>query len=174
MLRIQNLNRTQIAVVVGQGLSFLLIITFIFATQRYGLLSSFAGTEASFSLETAYVSSCLVGLVGIFSIWITLHYLGKSNAMREMVVVCAWTNQVKLEGEWVSFRDFLSHQLGYAVSHGICGTKLDELRREVDEGWDEEKLSEQSKPMGMYPVEESKPSPLEAPAAVLESGNSSK
>ncbi|MDQ8197941.1 hypothetical protein QEH56_07270 [Pelagicoccus enzymogenes] len=160
MAKFHTLNRTQIAVVLGQGLSFLLIITFIFANQRYGLLESIGGTESRISLRSAYVSSCLVGLVGVFSIWVTLHYLSKSNAMRDMVVVCAWTHKVKVDGRWVSFREFLSDQLGYAVSHGMCEEKLEELRGEVDKGWkggaEKESLPSEVKPLGMRPVEKAK------------------
>lgn len=157
MRKIHTLNRTQLAIVIGQGLSFLLIITFIFANQRYGLLAGIGGAETSVSLRSAYVSSCLVALVGVFSIWITLHYLSKSNAMREMVVVCAWTHRVKVEGRWVSFREFLSEQLGYAVSHGVCDAKLAELRSEVESNWKGRVKSEAKgkavKALGMHPVE---------------------
>ena len=135
MPKIHKLNKTQTAVVLGQSLSFLLIITFIFANQRYDLLSSIGGVQTDVSLVTAYVSACLVGLIGASSIWITLHYLNKSNAMREMVVICAWSNQVKVDGKWVSFREFLSDQMGFVVSHGLCETKLAELRQEVESNW---------------------------------------
>lgn len=135
MPRIQSYSRIQLAVVTGQSLSFFLIITFIFANQRYDLLSSIGGASMEFSLKSAYVAACLVGLVGAVSIWITLHYLNKSNSMRDMVVVCAWTQQIKIEGRWVPFRDFLSEQLGYAVSHGMCDEKLAEMRSEIDREW---------------------------------------
>ncbi|MDQ8185405.1 hypothetical protein [Pelagicoccus sp. SDUM812002] len=161
MPRIRSLNRTQIAVVLGQVLSFLLIITFIFANQRYDFLASIGAENTSISLKSAYVSACLVGLVGAFSVWITLHYLSKSNAMRDMVVVCAWTHQVKVDGRWVSFREFLSKQLGYAVSHGMCDAKLHELRSEVEKDWRGKEQpfvdSSEPKPLGMKPVDNNRP-----------------
>lgn len=135
MSRIRSYSRTQLAVVTGQSLSFILIITFIFANQRYDLLSSIGGASMSVSLKSAYVAACLVGLVGVVSIWITLHYLNKSNSMRDMVVVCAWTHKIKIEGRWMPFREFLSEQLGYAVSHGMCDETLAEMRSEVDRDW---------------------------------------
>lgn len=161
MPKLHSLNRTQIAIVSGQALSFLLIITFIFANQRYDLLASIGGVKTNVSLYSAYVSACLVGLVGVFSIWITLHYLGKSNAMRDMVVVCAWTHQVKVDGRWVSLREFLGDQLGYAVSHGMCDEKIAELRSELDKDWKgkgvEPPAAAARRPMGMMPVDEAAP-----------------
>ncbi len=156
MPKIHSPNRTQIAVVLGQVLSFLLIITFIFANQRYDLLASIGAEDSIVSFKSAFVSACLVGLVGAFSVWITLHYLTKSNAMRDIVVVCAWTQQVKVDGRWVSFREFLSEQLGYAVSHGMCEEKLVELRGEVEMDWKSKAKPSspavERKPLGMVPV----------------------
>ena len=161
MPRIQKLNRTQLAVVLGQGLSFLLIITFIFANRRYALLASIGGAETTIPLRTAYVSACLIGLVGAFSIWITLHYLSKSNALREMVVVCAWTHQIKVDGRWISFRSFLTDQLGYAVSHGVCEQALSELRDEVELDWKRKSAPDSkrasAKPLGITPVDADRP-----------------
>lgn len=159
MRRFHTLDRTQIAVVTGQVLSFLLIITFIFANQRYDLLFSIGGVETDFSLKAAYVASCLVGLVGVVSVWITLHYLSKSNAMRELLVVCAWTHQVKMNGRWVSFREFLSNELGFEVSHGLCDSKLKELRGQVERNWKSgsqvREAPETVKTLGMKPVDAS-------------------
>lgn len=137
------MKRIQFTVVFGQALSFLLIIVFIFANQRYDLMASLGGERSEISFRGAYLAACLVGLTGVVSIWITLHYLGKSNSMRDMVVVCAWTQQIKVDGEWISFRDFLSKQLGYAVSHGMCDAKLAELRNELDQEWRSTSLSDE-------------------------------
>jgi len=116
-------------------LSFALIITFIFADHRYGFIATFGDSPESTSLHSAYFSACLVGLVGVASIWISWFYLTKSNAIRDMLVVCAWTRQVKTNGKWVSFETFLSEQFGYAISHGLSDTKLIELKNEVDNQW---------------------------------------
>lgn len=140
------MKRTQIAVILGQGLSFLLIVVFIFANQRYDLMAIFGGSPSAITARGAYVAACLVSLMGVVSIWITFHYLSKSNEMQDRVVVCAWTQRVKVGGKWVSLREFLSDQLGFAVTHGMCPEKVEEVRREIGQGWRSVSQCETSEP----------------------------
>jgi len=129
------MKRIHLAVLFGQILSFALIITFIFANQRYGFIAALGDSPDAMPWLSAYFSACLVGVVGATSIWISWFYLNKSNAFRDMLVVCAWSRQVKRNGKWVSFETFLSEQHGYAVSHGLSDSKLMELKKEVDGSW---------------------------------------
>ena len=129
------MKRIHVAVILGQLLSFLLMITFIYANQYFGFLASWEKGSVAIPWQSAHLAACLVGIVGSASIWITWHYLNKSNSMRDMLVVCAWTRQVKTDGEWVSFDKFLTEQLGFAVSHGLCDRKIFEMKNEVDRDW---------------------------------------
>jgi hypothetical protein len=36
-----------------------------------------------------------------------------------LITVCAWTKKVRIEGEWLSFDDFLVQKLGLSITHGI-------------------------------------------------------
>lgn len=123
------------AIILGQILSFLLIITFIFANHEYGLIGALSASPLPMSMQAARTAACLIGIVGAASVWITWYYLSKSNTMRDMLVVCAWTRKVKTNGKWIKFEDFLTQELGYAVSHGLSDSKLVELRQEVDRDW---------------------------------------
>jgi len=93
------------------------------------------GSGALLPWQSAHLAACLVGIIGSVSIWITWHYLTKSNSMRDMLVVCAWTRQVKSDGKWISFDKFLTEQLGFAVSHGLCDKKIFEMKNEIDRDW---------------------------------------
>lgn len=128
------MKRLHVAILAGQALSFALIIIFIFANQKFDLIESISGTNTDVSLQTARISACLVGIVGVMSIWLTWHYSSKSYRMKEMLVVCAWTHRVKSNGEWITFDKFLSQQHGYAVSHGLSDSKKLELQKEIEEG----------------------------------------
>jgi GAF domain-containing protein len=65
----------------------------------------------------------------------TLESLG--NAFREgdadhLLTVCAWTRRVLVNGEWLTFEQFLSQKLGYAVTHGIHPDAMAEIIRDVE------------------------------------------
>jgi len=38
---------------------------------------------------------------------------------KELQVVCAWTNRIRVEGQWMTLSEFLTHSLHLNVSHGI-------------------------------------------------------
>lgn len=42
-----------------------------------------------------------------------------TRARKELLTVCAWTNKIRIDGRWMKLEDFLVHELGAQVSHGI-------------------------------------------------------
>lgn len=51
-------------------------------------------------------------------------------ASDDVVTICAWTKRVQVDGEWLSFEDFLAGRLGASVSHGMHPEVAQNLRRE--------------------------------------------
>jgi hypothetical protein len=49
----------------------------------------------------------------------------------QIQTVCAWTKRIRVDGQWVSFEDFLLGQLGIYVTHGLSEEAADELRRQL-------------------------------------------
>lgn len=129
------MKQTQYAILIAQGLSYVMIITFIFADARYNLSGVLRGEDFAISFKSAHVAASLIGIVGAISIWLTWQYMSKSAAMRDMVVICAWTHSVKTKDGWVPLEKFFTDQLGYAISHGMSEAKFQELRGEVDKKW---------------------------------------
>lgn len=135
------MRQTQYAILIAQGLSYAMIITFIFADARYNLSGILRGEDFAISFKSAHVAASLIGIVGAISIWLTWQYMTKSSAMRDMVVICAWTHSVKTKDGWVPLEKFFTDQLGYAISHGMSEAKFQELRGEVDQKWKETKAA---------------------------------
>ena len=52
-----------------------------------------------------------------------LHMVDKPE---EIITVCAWTKQIKINGEWQSLEDFLQSRFGFKISHGIADDALQE------------------------------------------------
>lgn len=48
-------------------------------------------------------------------------------------VVCAWSKQIKVEGKWITFDEFLTKHLHVQLSHGISPESLNQLLKEVGE-----------------------------------------
>jgi hypothetical protein len=44
------------------------------------------------------------------------------------VTVCAWSRKIRVDGEWMSFEEFLSAKLGVLVTHGIDPEAAQQLR----------------------------------------------
>lgn len=57
--------------------------------------------------------------------------LRHDEQFERLVTVCAWTNKLKLDGEWFSFEDFLSQKLGMKISHGLHPEALEKIVAEV-------------------------------------------
>ena len=131
------MKRHHYAIILGQVLSYVLIITFIFADQTFDLTGIFgaASAAAHTSWDTARIAACLVGIIGAASIWITTFYMQKSSTMQDWVVVCAWTHRVKHGGRWFTLEEFLSEQLGCQVSHGLSEQGYSKISAEIDSKW---------------------------------------
>ncbi len=137
------MKRVHAAILGGQLLSYSLILVFIFANHHFQLASVFGIEIQQLSLRAAAIYACLVAIVGTINIWLTYYYASKSDTMRDLLVVCAWTRRVKSKGKWISMEEFLTQQLGYAISHGLSDSKLAELRAEVDRDWRKVKVNTQ-------------------------------
>ena len=129
------MRRIHYAILLGQVLSYALIVTFIFADAIFGLVESLVGDEPSVLFNSYTISACLIGMVGTISIWISTFYMRKSEAMQDWIVLCAWTQKIKSGNRWITITEFLSDTLGYNVTHGMSEEVVDQMRSEFDTNW---------------------------------------
>lgn len=160
------MRRIHYAILIGQLLSYALIVTFVFADATFGFVENLVGEEPTFYSNTHFVSACLIGLVGAASIWVSFFYIRKSEAMRDWIVLCAWTQRVKSGNRWISITEFLSDYLGYNVTHGMSEEVVDELRSEIDTNWkkitpatDDQAAAEEAEAGSTEPIDETGESP---------------
>ncbi|HXG70207.1 MAG TPA: GAF domain-containing protein [Gemmatimonadaceae bacterium] len=50
--------------------------------------------------------------------------------MENLVTMCAWSNTVKYEGEWITFERYLERRFGLITTHGISPKELEKLEAE--------------------------------------------
>ena len=129
------MKRVHYAILMGEALSYALIIVFIFADAMFGLTGVFRADTIAIPTEFANISACLVGIVGCINVWLTWYYMRKAATMRDWLIVCAWTHRIKRDGKWLTLEEFLSEHLGYQVSHGLSEPSLLDLRNEADNRW---------------------------------------
>lgn len=54
------------------------------------------------------------------------------NLQKELQVVCAWTQRIRLEGKWMTLDEFLANKLNIRVSHGISPEALERIMEQVE------------------------------------------
>jgi CHASE3 domain sensor protein len=77
------------------------------------------------------VSLVLVGVTAIALIAIVA-ILIRLEKLRQIVTVCAWTGQVKHEGEWIPLDKYLQLRFGLFVSHGLSDEAAEKMRQEIE------------------------------------------
>jgi CHASE3 domain sensor protein len=95
------------------------------------LLARQQNAEARFIFDQT-ASLILVGITAIALIAIVAVVL-RLEHMRQIVTICAWTGQVKFEGEWIRLEDYLKRRFDVSVSHGLskeaAGKMIQEIRQ---------------------------------------------
>ena len=129
------MKRIHYAILGAEILSYALIVTFIFADTMFDLTGALRIGGSGLSPDMAAVAGCLVALVGAINVWLTIYYIQKAHAMRDWIVLCAWTHRVKCGGRWLRLEDFLAEQLGCRISHGMSAEAFGKLANELDTRW---------------------------------------
>jgi hypothetical protein len=49
------------------------------------------------------------------------------------VTVCAWTGQVRFQGQWLRLDQYLERQFGISVSHSLSQDAAKKMMREIED-----------------------------------------
>jgi CHASE3 domain sensor protein len=86
--------------------------------------------------EEDVVSSQVMSLVLIVAVAMALIMvvviLLRLEKLQEFVTVCAWTGQVKFQGQWLRLDEYLKRQFGLSVSHSLSREAADKMMREIE------------------------------------------
>jgi hypothetical protein len=75
--------------------------------------------------------------IGILAVWITAG-LGSEMAtakrqirdLGKLLTICAWTKQVKVDGDWMSIDRYLTERCGVRLTHGVSKEAAEKMLRE--------------------------------------------
>jgi hypothetical protein len=85
--------------------------------------------EAKF-LFNQTASFILVGLTAMALVAVVF-ILIRLEKLQQIVTVCAWTGQVKHEGEWIRLDEYLHRRFGFSVTHGMSQEAASKMVREI-------------------------------------------
>jgi CHASE3 domain sensor protein len=105
-------------------------VLFRMREQQTDLLVARQQTAEARFLFDQTASLVLVGVTAIALIAI-ITFLLRLEHLRQIVTVCAWTGQVKFEGEWIRLEDYLKRRFGVSVSHGLSKEAAAKMIQEI-------------------------------------------
>ena len=97
--------------------------------EEYSLGLSQQQTENN-AMSSQVTSVVLIGAVAMVLMFIIIILL-RLEKLQQVVTVCAWTGQVKFEGQWVRLDEYLQQRFGLSVSHGLSREAADKLTSEL-------------------------------------------
>ena len=62
-----------------------------------------------------------------------LSLVWRVQRLQSFATVCAWSRTIQLNGEWVSFEEYLARRFSIRVSHGIAPAELDKLMTQIEQ-----------------------------------------
>jgi CHASE3 domain sensor protein len=105
-------------------------VLFRMREQQTDLLVTRQQTAEARFLFDQTASLVLVGVTAIALIAV-IAILLRLEHLRQIVTVCAWTGQVKFEGEWIRLEDYLKRRFGVSVSHGLSKEAAAKMMQEI-------------------------------------------
>jgi CHASE3 domain sensor protein len=87
--------------------------------------------------EEEVISSQIMSLVLIAAVAVALLFvvfiLLRLEKLQQFVTVCAWTGQVKHQGQWLRLDQFLERQFGISVSHSLSNEAAEKMMHDIEE-----------------------------------------
>jgi CHASE3 domain sensor protein len=99
--------------------------------EEYSLGLSQQRTEDN-AMSSQITSVILIGAVAMVLMFIIIILL-RLEKLQQVVTVCAWTGQVKFEGQWVRLDEYLQRRFGLSVSHGLSREAAEKMAAELKE-----------------------------------------
>ncbi len=82
------------------------------------------------SISSQITSVVLIATVVMVLIFIVI-ILRRLEKLQHVVTICAWTGQVKYEGEWIRLDEYLQRRFGLSVSHGLSKEAAEKMIAEI-------------------------------------------
>jgi len=99
--------------------------------EEYSLNINQQRAEAD-SISSQITSVVLIGTVVMVLMFIVI-ILRRLEKLQQVVTICAWTGQVKYEGQWIRLDEYLQRRFGLSISHGVSKEAAEKMIVEMKE-----------------------------------------
>lgn len=82
------------------------------------------------SISSQIASVVLIGTVVMVLMFIVI-ILRRLEKLQQVVIICAWTGQVKYEGQWIRLDEYLQRRFGLSISHGLSKEAAEKMVAEM-------------------------------------------
>jgi CHASE3 domain sensor protein len=100
--------------------------------EEYSLSVNQQRAEAD-AMSSQITAVVLIGTVVMVLIFVVI-ILRRLEKLQRVVTICAWTGQVKDEGEWIRLDEYLQRRFGLSVSHGLSRDAAEKMIAEIKSG----------------------------------------
>src|SRR5208283_5988339 len=97
--------------------------------EEYSLGLSQQRAESN-AMSSQVTSVVLIGAVAMVLMFIIIILL-RLEKLQQVVTICAWTGQVKYEGQWIRLDEYLQRRFGLSVSHGLSREAAEKMVAEM-------------------------------------------
>lgn len=89
------------------------------------------GIHPSYLILNTFIRIVVLVLLSFFIFRSAIHAYELSEQVRNFVTICSWSKSVELDGEWLTFEEYLSKRFGITATHGICPREAERLLKEL-------------------------------------------
>ena len=86
--------------------------------------------------ETDVISGQIMSLILIAAVALALVFvvviLMRLEKLQQFVTICAWTGQVRHQGQWLRLDQYLERQFGISVSHSLSNDAAQKMMHEIE------------------------------------------
>lgn len=83
-------------------------------------------------VSSQIMSLMLIGGVALALVLVVVILL-RLERLQQFVTVCAWTGQVRFQGQWLRLDQYLERQFGISVSHSLSQDAAKKMMREIED-----------------------------------------
>jgi len=131
----QVMTNTSVVTLTAQGkekLEHMRRVLFEAHEEQQQMLSKHQQLAEEDVVSSQIMSLTLIVAVAMALVMVVVILL-RLEKLQEFVTVCAWTGQVKFQGQWLRLDEYLKKQFGIAVSHSLSQDAADKMMREIEE-----------------------------------------